>query len=55
MVNSTKGIHTVVSTVIEGQENLLLDSLRNGVKRFVPSDFAGEYQLLPEDEHPIFK
>jgi len=43
----TKGIHTVVSavigdnkTVIEGQKNLLEDALKNGVKRFVPSDFS---------------
>jgi len=43
----TKGIHTVISavigdneTVIEGQKNLLEDALKNGVKRFVPSDFS---------------
>jgi len=54
----TKGIHTVISavigdfeTVVGGQKNLLEDSLKNGVKRFVPSDFSFYIWNLKKGEH----
>ncbi len=56
--DSTKGIHTVVSaligddsTVFEGQKLLTEDAVKNGVKRFVPSDFSVPYDKAKEDEH----
>jgi len=54
----TKGIHTVISAVLgdrnvlwEGQCNLLKDSIENGVKRFVPSDFTIDVWNLPQGEN----
>jgi len=54
----TKGMHTVISavssfdekTIIGGQTALVKDSLRNGVKRFVPSDFGVNYTKFSKDE-----
>jgi len=56
--NVTQGIHTVISAVngadekalTEGQIALAEDSIRNGVKRFVPSDFGVDYTLIKREE-----
>jgi len=37
-------------TIIDGQTALVKDSLRNGVKRFVPSDFGVNYTKFSKDE-----
>jgi len=54
----TKGMHTVISAligdndvIIKGQSNLLEDAERNGVKRFVPSDFSLEIWNIPRGRH----
>lgn len=55
----TKGIHTVVTalygmeTFYEGQNNLLQDAVKNGVKRFVPSEFGFPYETLQPGDHPV--
>jgi len=58
ITDCTKGIHTVISTVIgsnevvlDGQKNLLDDALKNGVKRFVPSDFSFDIFNMNLGEH----
>jgi nucleoside-diphosphate-sugar epimerase len=58
IVNSTKGIHTIVSalvgdnkTVIDGQILLLEDAVKNGVKRFVPTDYSLDIWKLSKGEH----
>ena len=58
--DSTKGIHTVISaligddsTVFEGQKHLAEDAVKNGVKRFVPSDFSLSVDKAKEGEHPF--
>jgi len=54
----TKGVHTVISALngdnrilLDGQKNLLDDALRNGVKRFVPSDFLVDIWNMNLGEH----
>ena len=58
--DSTKGIHTVISaligddsTVFEGQKHLAEDAVKNGVKRFVPSDISLSADKAKEGEHPF--
>ena len=54
----TKGMHTVVSAIypvemkiiVDGQIALIDDCIRNGVKRFVPSAFAGNIEGFPREE-----
>lgn len=54
----TKGMHTVISTIyppdektfIIGQFALIDDCLRNGVERFVPSDFGGDIKRFTPEE-----
>jgi len=60
LTDSTKGIHTVISaligddsTVFEGQRHLAEDAVKNGVKRFVPSDFSLSTDRIQEGEHPF--
>jgi len=56
--NATQGMHTVISAVsgadekslAEGQIALAADSVKNGVKRFVPSDFGMDYTRLKREE-----
>jgi len=57
----TKGIHTVISTLmgdnetmINGQKNLLDDALKNGVERFVPSEFSVDLSRMELGEHYLF-
>jgi ribosomal protein S28E/S33 len=54
----TKGMHTVISAligddecVVEGQNRILQDGVKNGLKRFVPSDFSFDIWKIPEDYH----
>jgi nucleoside-diphosphate-sugar epimerase len=54
----TKGIHTIISvvqgdekTIFDGQMNLLQDAVRNGVKRFVPSDYGIDYSKIDKNEN----
>jgi len=55
----TKGMHTVVSCIASNdldifrlsQENLLKDSIENGVKRFVPSEYGFLQSKVPEGEN----
>jgi len=55
---ATKGMHTVISCVntvdekvgVEGQNNLLQASIKNGVRRFVPSDFGVNYTKFTKEE-----
>jgi len=57
----TKGMHTVVSCIMTkdlklftlSQENLLKDSIENGVKRFVPSEYGLLHSKVPEGENII--
>lgn len=50
----TKNIHTVISALggnnevlLDGQRNLLDDALKNGVKRFLPSDYSFDIWKFP--------
>jgi len=54
----TKGMHTVISAlvggddvIIDGQIALLEDAERNGVSRFVPSDFSFDIWNIPKGRH----
>jgi uncharacterized protein YbjT (DUF2867 family) len=54
----TKGMHTVISAliggddvIIDGQKALLEDAERNGVTRFVPSDFSFDIWNVPFGRH----
>jgi len=57
----TKGMHTVVSCIMTkdlhifrlSQENLLKDSIENGVKRFVPSEYGSLDYKAPEGENMV--
>ena len=54
----TRGIHTVISVItgtddkvtVDGQIALIQDSIKNGVKRFVPSDFGVDYTNISNEE-----
>jgi len=54
----TKGMHTVISAIgssdprvfIDGQANLVKASTKNGVSRFVPSDFTINYHEFSKEE-----
>ena len=53
----TKGMHTVISclcgsdkVVVDGQIALLNDSIQNGVKRFVPSEFGVDLKTIKMGE-----
>jgi len=56
--NVTQGIHTVISLItgtddkitVDGQIALIEDSIDNGVKRFVPSDFGVDYTNISDEE-----
>lgn len=55
------GAHCVVSAlqgledvIIDAQSRLLKASIDNGVHRFVPSDFSGDFTKLPEGSHRNF-
>lgn len=58
LVAATENIHTVISAlnstenkiVVDGQINLLNASMKNGVKRFVPSDFGVDYTKFTREE-----
>jgi len=57
----TKGMHTVLSCIDSkdleifrlSQENLLKDSIENGVNRFVPAEFGFLHSKVPEGENII--
>ena len=54
----TKGMHTVISVVshmstqvrLDGQIALVKDCMENGVSRFVPTDFAGDFTKFSDEE-----
>jgi len=59
LIDVTKGIHTVISavvgdfkTVVEGQKLILEDGIKNGLKRFAPSEFGLDvWGKIPKGEH----
>src|SRR5688572_25433595 len=56
--DTTKGIHTVISAFasqdekvfVEGHKALIDDAVKNGVARFVPSEFGVRYDKFSRDE-----
>ncbi len=58
LAQATKNIHTVISATfafeesvtVDGQINLLNASIKNGVRRFVPSDFGVNYTNFTREE-----